>query len=131
MDTNMEYGYRKRLDIPFEEAESRTREELANQGFGIITEIDVRKTFKNKLDKEFDNYVILGACHPNSAYKILSADKELGLFLPCNVIVYQDGGSVFVSAIMPKSLIKMSDNENLSYVAEDIEMKLKAMVDVL
>lgn len=127
----MKYSYKKQLNISFSEAETKTREELAKHGFGIITEIDVRKTFKNKLNEDFDSYVILGACHPSSAYSVLSAEKELGLLLPCNVIVYEDNGNVFVSAIMPESLIRMLGNDKLSHVAEDIETKLRAVVDAL
>lgn len=128
---SMEYGYKKQLNISFEEAEVKTRAELVKHGFGIITEIDVRKTFKNKLDKDFDRYIILGACHPNSAFSVLSADKDLGLLLPCNVIIYEDKGSVFVSAIMPKNLIEMLGNKNLSVVAAEIDEKLKAVVDAI
>lgn len=127
----MEYGYKKQADVSFEEAEAKAREELSKHGFGVITEIDVKKTFKNKLDKEFENYVILGACHPDSAYAVLSADKELGLLLPCNVIVYEENGKVFVSAIMPKSLIGMLGYSKLSSVAQEIEDKLKATIDAL
>lgn len=125
----MIYSYKRLLDIPFAEAEKKVREELLKEGFGIITEINVKETFKKKLDVEFESYVILGACHPSSAHKILEADKELGLLLPCNVLVYEKNKKVNVSAIMPASLIKVLGGEEIAKVANDIEMKLKKVVD--
>lgn len=125
----MQYGYKRKIELAFEEAEKRAREELARQGFGIITEIDVRKTFKAKLNVDFENYVILGACHPSSAYAVIGADKELGLLLPCNVIVYEEKGIVFVSTILPGNLIKMVGNESLAKTAQEIEEKLIEAVD--
>lgn len=127
----MEYGYKKQVDVSFGEAEAKARGELSKHGFGVITEIDVKKTFKNKLNKEFENYVILGACHPDSAYAVLSADKDLGLLLPCNVIVYEDAGKVFISAIMPKSLMEMLGDSKLAGITQEIDEKLKSVVDAI
>lgn len=125
----MQLGYKKQVETPFEEAAAKTREALAGEGFGVISEIDVRATFLKKLDKDFGNYLILGACHPESAYAILSEDKELGLLLPCNVIVYQDGDVVTVSAILPSAMLASSDNQKLAVVADEIEKKLKKVID--
>lgn len=125
----MQYGYKKQINLPFVEVEKRTREELAKEGFGIITEINAKETFKKKLDVDFDNYVILGACQPASAYKVLQIDKEIGLLLPCNVIIYEDNGKVFVSAILPSIAMGMVDNPDLTPIAKEVEDKLKRVVD--
>lgn len=125
----MQYGYKKQLNISFAEAEKKTREELAKEGFGIITEINAKETFKKKLDVNFDNYTILGACQPKSAYKVLQIDKEIGLLLPCNVIVYEDNGNVFVSTIVPSVAMGMVDNPDLDPIAKEVEGKLKRAID--
>ena len=125
----MQYGYKKQVNLPFAETEKRIREELAKEGFGIITEINVKETFKKKLDVDFENYIILGACHPASAYKILQSDKEMGLLLPCNVLVYEDKGSVYVSTVLPKALIAAIGED--SEIAREIEDKLKKVIDAV
>ncbi|MDD5463647.1 MAG: DUF302 domain-containing protein [Candidatus Moranbacteria bacterium] len=125
----MQYGYKKQLNVSFAEAEKKTREELAKEGFGIVTEINAKETFKKKLDVDFDNYIILGACQPKSAYRVLQIDKEIGLLLPCNVIVYEDNGKVFVSAILPSVAMGMVDNPDLTPIAKEVEEKLKRVVD--
>lgn len=125
----MQYGYKKQANVSFVEAEKRTRKELAKEGFGIITEINVKETFKNKLDVDFENYIILGACQPISAYKVLEIDKEIGLLLPCNVIVYEDNGNVFVSAILPSVAMGMMNNPGLIPIATGVEEKLKRAID--
>ena len=84
----MSYGYSKETNLDFNEAVEKTKEELKTEGFGVLTEIDVKKTLKAKLDVDYDDYVILGACNPGFAYKALQAEKEIGLLLPCNVIIY-------------------------------------------
>lgn len=124
----MNYGYRKKIELSFEEAVQKTKEELAKEKFGILTEIDVKSTLKKKLDVEFDNYLILGACNPPFAYKALQAEKEIGLMLPCNVIVYEDQG-VFVSAIIPSVAMGMIENPKLSEIALEVEKKLKRVID--
>ncbi|KKQ53463.1 MAG: hypothetical protein US70_C0003G0006 [Parcubacteria group bacterium GW2011_GWD2_38_11] len=125
----MEYGYKKQLNISFAEAERKTRDELAKEGFGIITEINAKETFKKKLNVDFENYLILGACQPDSAHKILQADKELGLLLPCNVIVYEKNGKIFVSTILPKAMMGAMENAAVAEIAEEVEEKLKKVVD--
>jgi uncharacterized protein (DUF302 family) len=84
------FGYKKEFSGSFEKACSKTIEELKNEGFGVLTEIDVKATLKRKLNKDFDNYMILGACNPSFAFKALTAEKEIGLMLPCNVIVFEE-----------------------------------------
>ncbi len=127
----MDYGYRKQLDVPFAGALEKVKAELAKEGFGILTEIDVKATLKNKLDVEYDNYVILGACNPPFAYQALQTEKEIGLLLPCNVIVYEDAGKVFVSAILPTVAMGMVEREGLGDIATKVEEKLKKVINSL
>ncbi len=125
----MTYGYTRKVDLAFDEAVKRTREELAGEGFGVLTEIDAKKVLKAKLDVDYDDYLILGACNPPFAYQALQAEKEVGLLLPCNVIVYRDGGETFVSAILPTAAMSIVDNDALGVVAVEVEAKLKKVVD--
>jgi uncharacterized protein (DUF302 family) len=97
----MKYYYKKEVALSFVDAVLRTKEELTKEGFGILTEIDVRATLKKKLDIDYDNYIILGACNPPLAHKALMSEKDIGLLLPCNLVVYEDGSKVYVSAIVP------------------------------
>ncbi|MFQ5474496.1 MAG: DUF302 domain-containing protein [Candidatus Nanoarchaeia archaeon] len=123
------YGYKKEVGTSYEDAVEKTKEELKNEGFGILTEIDVKETLKKKLDVDFDKYAILGACNPPFAYKALQTERDVGLMLPCNVIVYELDGKVFVSAILPMVAMGMIDNEDLREIAEQIEKKLKKVID--
>jgi uncharacterized protein (DUF302 family) len=125
----MDYGYKKQVALPYERAVERTREELQKEGFGVLTEIDVKATIKKKLDADFDKYVILGACNPPFAYKALLAERDIGLLLPCNVIVYEKGVKSFVSAIVPTVAMSMVENEQLRGIAVQVEEKLKKVVD--
>lgn len=125
------YGYSKKVSFSFEEAIEKVQEELKKEGFGILTKIDVKATLKEKLDVDFEKYVILGACNPPNAYKVLQAEIEIGLMLPCNVIVYQKMDDVFVSAILPTVAMGMIDSESLKSIAINIENKLKRAIDNL
>jgi len=125
------YGYSKQVNFAFDQAVERIKAELEKEGFGILTEIDVKATLKKKLDVDFQNYVILGACNPPNAYKSLQAEIEIGLMLPCNVIVYQKDNDTFVSAVMPTIAMGMIDNKPLKDVAVNIESKLKNAIDRL
>ena len=127
----MEYGYKRKVQISFAEAVEKTKAELAKEGFGVLTEIDVKATLKKKLDVEYENYIIIGACNPIFAYQALQAEKEIGLFMPCNVIVYEEGGAVFVSAILPTVAMGMVENPSLAGMGETAEEKLKAVVDAV
>lgn len=127
----MQYGYKRKTALPFVDAVSKTKEELSKEGFGVLTEIDVKATLKNKLDVEYENYRILGACNPPFALRALNSEKEIGLFLPCNVIVYEEGGEIFVSAILPTVAMNMIENSDLSALAVEVEAKLKKVVDAL
>ncbi len=123
------YGYKKQVNTSFEEALQRTKEELQKEGFGVLTEIDVKATLKKKLDVDYDNYLILGACNPPFAYQALQAEKDIGLLLPCNVIAYEDKAKIFVSAILPTVAMSMVDNEKLRSIAAQVEQKLKKVID--
>ncbi len=123
------YGYKKQVNASFEETLQRTRQELQKEGFGVLTEIDVRATLKEKLGVDYDSYLILGACNPPFAYQALQVEKDIGLLLPCNVIVYEDNGGTFVSAIVPTVAMGMVDNERLRGIAVEVEEKLKKAID--
>ena len=108
----------------------RVREELKKEGFGVLTEIDVKATLKKKLDADFRNYRILGACNPPFAYQALLAEPQIGLMLPCNVVV-QDGenGQTIVSAINPLASMQAVENEKLGEVAEQVKAKLQKVIE--
>lgn len=127
----MEYGYKRKVPLSFIDAVSKVKEELSNEGFGVLTEIDVKATLKKKLDVEYENYLILGACNPPFAFQALKSEKEIGLFLPCNVIVYEEGGEISVSAILPTVAMSMVENPALAALAVEVEIKLKKVVDSL
>jgi uncharacterized protein (DUF302 family) len=127
----MEFGYKKHIKVDFASAVEKVRQELAKEGFGVITEINAKETFKKKLDVDFEDYIILGACHPATALKVLEMEREMGLFLPCNVVVYQTGEEVFVSAVLPTVAMGMIENEKLLPIAKEVEEKLKKVVDAI
>ena len=127
-----DYGISKKVEYSYEEAEEKTRAALASEGFGILTEIDVKATLKKKLDKDFRKYIILGACNPPYAYKALMAETDLGLLLPCNVIVYEnEGGGATVSVIDPIVAMGMVENEALGEVAKEVREKLVKVINSL
>ncbi len=124
----MQYNYTKKLDVSFAEALEKIKDALNKEGFGVLTEIDVKATLKNKLDKDFDNYVIYGVCNPSLAYEALLAQKDIGLFLPCNVIVYEEGDKSVVSAIMPTIALQMVSNSAVDKIAKIAEEKIKIVI---
>jgi uncharacterized protein (DUF302 family) len=127
----MKYGYTKKVELSFSEAIERNLEELPKEGFGVLTEINVKETLKRKLDLDMDDYIILGACNPSFAHKALVIEHEIGLLLPCNIIVYKKEGDVFVSAILPSVAMSMVENPDLQVIAEEIEGKLKKVINNL
>ncbi len=127
----MSYAYQRKVALSFQEAINKTKDSLTKEGFGVLTEIDVQVTLKKKLDVDYNNYVILGACNPPFAYRSLQAEKEIGLLLPCNVIIYEEHGQVFVSTILPTVAMGMIKNPALAKIAEEIETKLKRALDFL
>ena len=127
-----DYGYRKRVRLSYDEAVQRVRETLKEQGFGVLTEIDVAATLKQKLDVDFGRrYVILGACNPQLAYRALSRETELGLLLPCNVIVYEDGEETVVAAVEPHAMLGVVPNESLKEIADEATRRLHAAIDAV
>ena len=128
----MSYYFSKTLVLPFDEAITRVVDELKKEGFGVLTEIDVKATLKKKLGADFRNYRILGACNPPFAYEALKAEDKIGTMLPCNVIVQETaGGAVEVAAIDPISSMQAVDNPALGGVAMEVQAKLKRVVDNL
>lgn len=125
----MEYKYKKESELPFEDTVLKTKDELSKEGFGVLTEIDVRATLKTKLGVEYGNYIILGVCNPSLAHQALLADKEVGLFMPCNVIIYEENSRSFVSAMMPTVALQAIPNPIIDKIAKQAEEKLKMVVD--
>jgi len=125
----IDYGFMKEIDISFEKAVELVTEELKKEGFGILTQIDVKEKFKEKLNIDFKKYVILGACNPPSAHKAILAEETIGLMLPCNVIVYEKGDKTVVGIIKPTAVMRMIENEKLKDIAENVEAKLKKVFE--
>ena len=128
-----EYAFTVHLDIPYEAARERTEAALKEQGFGVITEIDMRATMRQKLDVEFRKYAILGACNPNLAIKALSSEPQVGLLLPCNVIVYEDegGSGSIVSVVDPLGMLGDIAVEELRAVADEAHGRLAKVAEAL
>lgn len=122
---------RTRLDLPYERAVQRVVTALKHEGFGILTEIDVRATLRTKLGADFRRYVILGACNPPLAYRALSTELEVGLLLPCNVIVYEEDGGTAVSILDPISMLGVVANPELDAVAQEARTRLARVIDTL
>ena len=128
----MSYYFCRTLDIPFEDALARVAEELQKEGFGVLTEIDVKATLKKKLNADFRNYRILGACNPPHAYEALKAEDKIGTMLPCSVIVQETpDGAVEVAAIDPVASMQAVENASLAPLASQIQAKLKAVMENL
>jgi uncharacterized protein (DUF302 family) len=126
------YGFGTVLDVPFAEAVARATEALKAEGFGVLTTIDVRQTLREKLDVAFEPYVILGTCNPQLAYRGLQAEHELGLLLPCNVIVHEHDGRSVVSIVDPAQMLGMvGDNPELAAVAAEAGDRLRRVVSAL
>ncbi len=128
--TKAPYALSRTVDLSYEEAEERIREELEKEGFGILTEIDVKATLKKKLDVDFQPYIILGACNPPLAHQALTAEPAVGLLLPCNVVVRRtEGGETIVEAMDPIPVLGIADNEELRSLGEDVRERLERALD--
>ena len=128
----MDYGYKRVINNTFEETEKDLRESLMEHGFVVITEIDVTNIFKQKLNKDFKKYKILGACEPHIAHSALSMDEQIGLLLPCNLVIWENNESVTtVATIDPRAQLSIAGISELMEHAEEINLKLKAAVDKL
>jgi uncharacterized protein (DUF302 family) len=129
METIKEYSFSTVLDASYEDAVFRVTDALKEEGFGVLTEIDVKATLKKKLGVDFRKYVILGACNPPYAHRTLQADLDVGLLLPCNVIVYEtDDKKAYVSAFNPVSALEVIKNQELRKIAEEVSEKLKRVL---
>lgn len=128
-----DYGIRKTIPLPYEKAIARATEVLKDNGFGVLTEIDMKAKLKEKLGVEFKRYMILGACNPPLAHRALQAEPEIGLLLPCNVIVYEiDDSTSVVSAIDPGMMVQVvPDNDAVQQVAIDAKIRLTRAIDAL
>ena len=125
------YGFGTTLAVPFEEAVARAKAALKDEGFGVLSEIDVQATLKAKLGMDFERYTILGACNPQLAYRALEAEHDLGLLLPCNVIVHDHDGGSAVSIVDPDAMLGVVDNESLRAVAQEAKARLERVVERL
>ena len=125
----MKYGISKKVNLPFDTAIEKVTAELKTEGFGVLTTIDVKETLKKKLGVEFQRYVILGACNPPFAYQSLLAEEEIGLLLPCNVIVYEKEGATMVSAFDPMVMTSVIAKDELRKVADEVRQRLQRVID--
>ncbi len=122
------------LQTPFADAVARTRQALADQGFGVLTEIDMKATLRKKLDTDMEDYLILGACNPPLAHRAVSIDRQIGLLLPCNVVVRADPADatkVLIEAMDPQILVQVTGEASLQQVADEVAGKLRAAIDAV
>jgi uncharacterized protein (DUF302 family) len=127
----MEYGISRIVHLSFDHAVAKVTEELKKEGFGVLTTIDVKETMKKKLDVDFPAYVILGACNPPFAYEALKAEEQIGLLLPCNVIVYEKGGATVVAAFDPLVMSAILENDSIKAVADEVRGRLKRVIEAV
>jgi uncharacterized protein (DUF302 family) len=121
----MKYGFSKTVELTYEQAIEKVTDELKKEGFGVLTTIDVKDTLRKKLNVDFPKYVILGACNPPFAYESLQAEEDLGLLLPCNVVVYEKEGKTTVSVFDPMVMTTLIDNPKMGTVAQQVKEKLQ------
>ena len=126
-----ELGFQSTLNLPYESTLEKVTDALKAEGFGILTSIDVKETMKKKLDVDFRKYTILGACNPPLAHKALTARPDVGLLLPCNVIVYEEGDTTVVNIIDPISMTNFIDDQSLVAVANEAHQRLKRVSDAI
>ncbi len=124
----MKYGFSKSVDLTYDQAIEKVTGELKKEGFGVLTTIDVKDTLKKKINVDFTRYVILGACNPPFAHQSLLAEEELGLLLPCNVIVYEKEGKTRVSIFDPMAMTALIDNPKIVPVAQQVREKLQRVL---
>lgn len=127
----MNYGFSKTINLPYEQAIEKVTAELKKEGFGVLTSIDVKETLKQKINVDFKKYIILGACNPPIAHKALLEEEELGLLLPCNVIVYEKDNKTIVSIFDPMVMTKIIDNDKIYLVAEQVKNKLHRVLEAV
>ena len=124
----MNYGYSKEINLNYEAAIEKVTELLKENGFGVLTTIDVKETLKKKIDVDFDKYIILGACNPPFAYEALSAEDTVGLLMPCNVVVHENAGNVTISIFNPMVIAQVSDNPKLKELSEKLNERIQTVL---
>ncbi|MBW7889033.1 MAG: DUF302 domain-containing protein [Bacteroidetes bacterium] len=124
----MQYGFSKNVNLSFEQAVEKVTDELKKEGFGVLTTIDVKETLKKKLDIDVEQYTILGACNPPFAHKAMEAEQEIGLLLPCNVIVYRKAEKTFVSAFNPMIMETILNNPKIQPIAEEVKARMERVI---
>ena len=127
----MDYGITIRVPVPFAEAVARVRGALMAQGFGVLTEIDVQTTLRDKLGEDMEPYLILGACNPPLAHRALAADRRIGLLLPCNVVVRAEADQTVIEALDPQAMVAVAGEASLQPVADEAATRLRAALDSL
>ncbi|MDH6574718.1 DUF302 domain-containing protein [Kitasatospora sp. MAP5-34] len=127
----MEYSITLRLTAPFADTVERVRAALQEQGFGVLTEIDVQATLRAKLGEEMEDYLILGACNPPLAHRALGVDRRIGLLLPCNVVVRTEDGRTVVEALDPQVMVQVTGRPELAPVADEAAVRLRAALEAL
>lgn len=125
----VEYANKRQVNLSYEEAVQKVTASLKKEGFGVPTQIDVKALLKEKLSVDFNKYIILGSCNPPFAYQALQAESDIGLLMPCNVVVYEKEGKTFVAGIKPSLSMQMTGNESLADIAQTVEQKLKKAID--
>jgi uncharacterized protein (DUF302 family) len=124
----MEYGFSKTVDIPYEQAIEKVTAELKKEGFGVLTSIDVKETLKQKINVDFKKYAILGACNPPIAHRALQEEEDLGLLLPCNVVVYEKDNKTRVSIFDPMVMTWIMENDNIKPIATEVQERLQRVL---
>ena len=127
----MNYGISKTVNLSYDQAIAKVTEALQKEGFGVLTTIDVKETLKKKLDVDFKRYVILGACNPHFAHQTLQLEENIGLLLPCNVIVYEKDDATVVAAFNPMAMMQLIGNRSIEKIAKDVETMLKRAIDAV
>ena len=124
------YGIQKTVELSYQKTVNKVKDELKNEGFGVLAEIDMQKTFKEKLDKDMNNYLILEACNPAFAFEGMGEEPELGLLLPCNVIIFEtEDKEINVAAIDPEKALGMSENKRVNEIAKEIKSRLERVIE--
>ena len=124
----MQYGFSKTIDLPYDQAIEKVTAELKKEGFGVLTSIDVKETLKQKINVDFKNYAILGACNPPIAHRALQEEEDLGLLLPCNVVVYEKDNKTRVSIFDPMVMTWIMENDNIKPIATEVQERLQRVL---
>ena len=127
----MQYGFSKTVDMPYEQAIEKVTLELKKEGFGVLTSIDVKETLKQKINVDFKKYAILGACNPPIAHRALQEEEELGLLLPCNVVVYEKDDKTRVSIFDPMVMTWIMENDQMKPIATEVQEKLQRVLKAI